>query len=311
MCALILQKEKVLCQAENEFPSFTKTTKVYAKNDWYGKSAHATLGNVAFEQKTKIQIFSNSFALYNPNRCVTGNFTPERAKNDIGKFSKHSRLRMMKVLSKLNLNSYAGVFHVTLTYRNEFPKSLTEVKYQFKKFTQLLKYRNLEFSFVSRIEFQKRGAPHLHVIFLFKQFPKFRNIESARIYFTEYWLRSIESDSLAQLLHAVKVTSTKEPKQFFYYVSKYSAKEDEVNSYGFKGRRWSCSSNLDISPLEEYDISNSNSLVLCAKLKGYLKKKNRLSLELEQAITRAPHFHLLISNEEFFEVLAFKNTDSP
>lgn len=51
---------------------------------------------------------------------------------------------------------------ITLTYPNEYSNNGVEVKYHLNRFTKFLKSKNCQYTWV--IEFQKRGAPHFHLI---------------------------------------------------------------------------------------------------------------------------------------------------
>lgn len=77
----------------------------------------------------------------------------------ITKFSKQSAKNL-----KFHMNNSKVKFSnmITLTYPSEFPTNGIEVKYHLNRFTKFLKDQKCEYTWI--IEFQKRGAPHFHLI---------------------------------------------------------------------------------------------------------------------------------------------------
>lgn len=77
----------------------------------------------------------------------------------ITKFSKKSGKNL-----KFHMNNSKVKFSnmITLTYPADYPTDGVEVKYQLNRFTKFLKEQNCEYTWI--IEFQKRGAPHFHLI---------------------------------------------------------------------------------------------------------------------------------------------------
>lgn len=80
-------------------------------------------------------------------------------RKSITKFSKQSAKNL-----KFHMNNSKIKFSnmITLTYPNEYPCNGIEVKYHLNRFTKFLKTKNCQYTWV--IEFQKRGAPHFHLI---------------------------------------------------------------------------------------------------------------------------------------------------
>lgn len=77
----------------------------------------------------------------------------------ISKFSKKSAKNL-----KFHMNNSKVKFSnmITLTYPSEYSNNGTEIKYHLNRFTKFLKSKDCQYTWV--IEFQKRGAPHFHLI---------------------------------------------------------------------------------------------------------------------------------------------------
>jgi hypothetical protein len=80
-------------------------------------------------------------------------------KKSITKFSKKSSKNL-----KFHMNNSKVKFSnmITLTYPSEYSNNGVEIKYHLNRFTKFLKLKKCEYTWI--IEFQKRGAPHFHLL---------------------------------------------------------------------------------------------------------------------------------------------------
>ncbi len=80
-------------------------------------------------------------------------------KKSITKFSKKSSKNL-----KFHMNNTKNRFSnmITLTYPSEYSNNGIEIKYHLNRFTKFLKLKKCEYTWI--IEFQKRGAPHFHLL---------------------------------------------------------------------------------------------------------------------------------------------------
>jgi len=84
--------------------------------------------------------------------------TPHRG--TIKGFSNRSRKRLFEMFNRLEIKAF---LFITLTYGQEFPDGNAS-KRDLKVFIQRLKRKYPQAAGVWRIEFQKRGAPHFHLL---------------------------------------------------------------------------------------------------------------------------------------------------
>ena len=80
-------------------------------------------------------------------------------KKSITKFSKKSSKNL-----KFHMNNTKNRFSnmITLTYPSEYSNNGIEIKYHLNRFTKFFKLKKCEYTWI--IEFQKRGAPHFHLL---------------------------------------------------------------------------------------------------------------------------------------------------
>lgn len=254
------------------------------------------------QKKNRLFVFQNLLTIHDSSGTKQISHPPLRHSNDIITFSRNSRLRLMRITSKICLDNYAEVVHCTFTFHNSFPSQTDDIKKLFKNFWNKLNYNFPGTHFVWRLDFQKRGAPHYHIIFLFPLGVRINDGEYFRLVLSKYWLESINETSIPAKLYGVKCTRTKEPKKFFAYVSKYAAKIEEVTNENYKARRWGYSRELDQSVIIDYYPDKELMKVFKRNLHAWLKKRNRMSRDFENVFFEGDCINVFIGEDEFQQI---------
>lgn len=156
--------------------------------------------------------------------------TSKRGK--ISGFSQRSRKRLLDYTSRIDWQGQKAVF-VTLTYPRVFP-SAKEAKKHLKAFMERVRRRFPEASGLWRLEFQKRGAPHFHILFFNLEWWDKREVQQA-------WGEIIKYEKPFTRIELIRSW-----RKAMSYVSKYIAKRDSPeNARGFNylpylhaGRVW-------------------------------------------------------------------------
>jgi len=228
---------------------------------------------------------------------------PSRSESDISCFSQNSRLRLMRLCGRVNTQSYADVMHCTLTYHNSYPSISAAIKTNFHNFYKILRYHFPSVSIIWRLEFQRRGAPHYHLILLSrkKYFSKNCQIEQKRL--TSLWLLAIKDDNISLRLHGCKCTRCNDNSKFFTYISKYSAKVESNNVTPYSGRRWGYSDDLDQTSLLCKPYTNTFIHLFKQRLVDLLHSQGRLSNEFRLAILDNQLIQVFMSADESLRLL--------
>ena len=183
--------------------------------------------------------------------------TPVRRKGDIQRFSKSSRLRLMRKLNRVQSQLLTTPLFITLTHRHG-SHTVEQFQYAFrKKFLPALKEIIPECCFIWRLEPHRNGKPHYHLIVW--SFRKKITIES-EFYLRKIrqaWRESIDQHDRAAQLYSCKIEPLGSHKKVMSYVSKYVAKEDDEVGSQIEGRRWASSSNLPAGPITEVNLTRS------------------------------------------------------
>lgn len=125
----------------------------------------------------------------------------------VNEFSSASRRRLMGLIAKLEPQK---TIFLTLTYPAEFP-SPRQAKKDLKKMLQRLQRDAPSMSAIWRLEFQKRGAPHFHVLlFNFPYVPK--------QFIEQDWAQVIGQRAFT------RIEMIRDRRKLMNYVSKYVAK---------------------------------------------------------------------------------------
>lgn len=224
---------------------------------------------------------------------------PKREQNDITEFTLKSRRRMLKKLNKADLQLYQNFLFITLTYPNNFPTDRAKYKRDLDVLIKRMKAHFTDFEDLWKLEAQKRGAPHYHILFYFTKVP---NIQYLKKWISKNWYevvhRNLDEKDPKHLLAGTNVKKVKGAKHLVYYMSKYMNKEETVPMKN-QGRFWGCSRNWGIFVAEK--VLKGNQLIQFKRLiKRYVKKSNRY---FSKKITRMPTFEVFINHRTTIRAL--------
>lgn len=139
-------------------------------------------------------------------------------RGDITVFSKSSRLRLLKLLARVSPPKVDGFRHrctfLTLTSREFFHPR--EFKRLMQVFFKRIGRKAPKLSAVWRLEYQKRGAPHVHCIIYNAPF------------IDKIWIQEAWGEIIGQERPFTRIESVKSYKHLMSYASKYAAKVETV-----------------------------------------------------------------------------------
>lgn len=141
-------------------------------------------------------------------------------RGNVTHFSDGSRRRLMKKMARLKANK--AIF-VTLTYPAAFPHA-DIAQQHLKAYLQRFRYHFPKASAVWRLEYQKRGAPHFHILFYNLPF-------IPRRYWQGWWKR-IVNKYIGNDEPRVDIQVVRSRRGIMFYVSKYIAKADAPDPVG-------------------------------------------------------------------------------
>jgi len=152
----------------------------------------------------------------------------QRGKVDPG-FSPQSRKRLFDLLNTLNEHAMRKALFVTLTYKRDYVKP-KEVKSNLKSFIQSIRRNYPLHSGIWKLEFQRRGSPHFHIIVFGRYIP--------HDWVAVQWNRIAENGDRDHLRAGTEVRAVKDRRSACAYVGKYMGKLAKEEAKEHVGRLW-------------------------------------------------------------------------
>lgn len=156
-------------------------------------------------------------------------------RSDIKEFSKASRERLAFVAANSDV---VFTSMLTLTYPREFPNDGRDVKRNLNHFLVMLRKKVPALEYLWFLEFQKRGAPHIHLL-----------IRGARVnkpmmqWVSQTWYRVCGTGDVKHLAAGTRLERIKVPNGARNYAVKYAHKMQQKSvppNYRNVGRFWGC-----------------------------------------------------------------------
>ena len=195
-------------------------------------------------------------------------------RGNITRLSEKSRKRLLEFLISIPWENYDPdqVREVTLTYHENYPDNGKEVKRQLDNFRRDIMRKYPKSIFIWKLEYQKRGAPHFHIILITKKVEElgdyqvikdgeiyfFDRVEKKRIEVGERGLRAFvqekwshhTKDSIEQFNSGIEVEEVRKKESIAFYLCKYIAKDRKATKKEYQhevpewfkncGRWWGC-----------------------------------------------------------------------
>lgn len=140
---------------------------------------------------------------------------------------------------------------LTLTYPRDFPTNGKEVKRHLNTFLSWLRSANSGLEYLWFLEFQKRGAPHFHIMVNVDMVSRKKEV-SIR------WYETVQSGDVKHLKAGTNTQRIRKSDGAARYTAKYASKQYQKvvpDDYRDVGRFWGCSSGVPPKPEQTFDIS--------------------------------------------------------
>lgn len=221
------------------------------------------------EKKGVIKIYTDgSLIEVSKNRLSVKVYEDMPTRGKVTGFSKKSRLRLLKRMGQVN-KSELPLF-VTLTYPAEFPNDKSVYKADLDKFIKRLVYRFPKVAGFWRLEFQKRGAPHYHLLIWGLPYSK-----AIQKFISYLWYMTVKSGDEKHLQAGTQVQRVRSWRGVMSYASKYMAKE--MNFGQECGRVWGCfnAGHIPWSKVLEVEVSQEKVIKAMRLMRRYARIKAR------------------------------------
>jgi hypothetical protein len=187
--------------------------------------------------------------------------------------SRKSRKNLLRLCNQLQPSE--NYYFVTLTYQLWEDDNFKLWKRQLDRVFQGLRYHFPESSGVWRLEFQKRKAPHYHILFHIPENPSCQKLKTI---LRKYWLSALGQDSKAITRYGVKVDQVgNDYKNCALYSAIYSAKDANDRIDIKTGRPWGKynQTKLPVHAFQAYEMSRVRQTILRRICRKWLQAHQR------------------------------------
>jgi hypothetical protein len=185
-------------------------------------------------------------------------------RGEITGFTAKSRRRLLDLLNRTH--SDAIPLFVTLTYPASWPERPAEWKRHLDVFAKsLARVGRGRLSAVWKLEPQRRGAPHFHLLVW-----GVRHLHRFRDWLSAVWYRIVDSGDERHLRAGTQAAQVKSRRGVMWYASKYMSKAVAAAGWVNPGRFWGVL-NRDALPLAD-DVTMEVPVWLAHRLKRWLRR---------------------------------------
>lgn len=178
-------------------------------------------------------------------------------RGEVSEFSLRSRRRLAFVASNTDIMFTSML---TLTYPRQFPNDGKDVKRNLNAFLVALRRKTPEVSMLWFLEFQRRGAPHIHIMLR-----GVRVWRPMQLWASETWYRIVDSGDLRHLAAGTQLARVRKPNGARNYCVKYAYKMRQKvvpPDYRNVGRFWGHSK--DVRPVMRCEKQCTNDDLVAA-----------------------------------------------
>ncbi len=201
---------------------------------------------------------------------------PEAERSAIIEFSRKSRQRLRLDLARVDQRTCGRPLFISLTYPNEFPLDAATFKGHLRAIGERLRRSFPHAGFHWKLEFQKRGAAHFHLIGW--NLPSDREqLRVLREWFAFAWYEVVGSGVWKHFCAGTSVEVIRSQFGIMRYVGPYVAKDDQSMPGAKVGRYWGHIARAQIPYAESVQQlrSPAESLLDWRTARRYMRALNR------------------------------------
>ena len=241
--------------------------------------------------------------VYSPHKELTKkSHIRKNNRGTIRKFSNKSRFRLFSTLAKIKIDLPNKPIFISLTYHYGHRLIINDNKTHLHHFLVRLRLYDPYVQFIWRIELQKRGAPHFHLI-IFPGFlqERYNEFEYKKI-ISLLWHEIADPYSRAHKEYGCKSITINSYREACIYLSKYVAKLPKSEVDIPIGKHWGCSRNLPFCIVGTIHANKKDNQKVINILRAWLIKNGRAAVANPDYFNINRDQIILIRSEEFFHL---------
>lgn len=239
-----------------------------------------------------------------PRPRLSSSIPPEPPKRGaVNTFSRASRRRLIKTFMKLESSRLHAPYFVTLTFHHWDETTRRPAHEYLNTFLTDLRRTYPDSFYLWRLELQKRGAPHYHLIIWQPAGLIDFDEDGLKSWINATWHRIADPESEAHAKHGVRVDRATSFRKAFSYVTKYTAKYGGDNDEGYPGRRWARSRSLPVDSICGFEITDASAHYLKRILRKMINKRAGKKTMLAEYMKRPQSCLIRLDAEEAYRLL--------
>jgi len=255
------------------------------------------------DETHRVRVFENVIEVQAVIPCQLPPWPIAGKKKKITDFSARSRRNLLKLLGRTRFNQLHFLYFATLTYHNSYPNTSVRAKRDIKVFLQRLVKKHPDINYVWRYEFQRRGAPHFHLILAWPIYVAGPGREKLEKELYSLWSDFLNCGCKHCQKHSVDVRKVTSYRQVRSYVSKYISKNPAPSPTDSPGRFWGHSSNLPCKPYVDVHLNPDSFERLRSLCHKILRSHGEKSYQYAEIVNKSWSFFVLLDNDDRPEVL--------
>lgn len=251
----------------------------------------------------QVEVYEHAFFV-RPVPRMRPSDPPEPPKRGaVNSFSRASRRRLIKTFMRLQSSLLHAPYFVTLTFHH-WEESERRPPHEYLNIFLTDLKRNYPTSlYLWRLELQRRGAPHYHLIIWFPAGEAEPDDDDFRSYVRDAWHRIADPDSQDHKKHGTRVDRAESYRRAFLYVCKYTAKSGSHDDTGYPGRRWARSRSLPTDPVSSFEITDKAAHYLKRILRKLVNKRAGKVTPISRHMKRPQSCIIRLDVDEAYQLL--------
>jgi len=258
--------------------------------------------NAIFENMNHFKVYSHCVQFKKRYTLPKRSPRERKTRGSISKFSKKARFRLFELLSMIDNNLDFPPLFVTLTYHYGHLNNKKSTKSELHNFLVQLRNYDPDVQFIWRIELQKRGAPHYHLLI----FPGQGESKCAREHYISIvrhiWHEIADPNSKAHGKYGCLIKTVRSYREACIYLSKYIAKVPEGLDDIEVGKHWGNSRKLPVKMKKRIGMWDDEAKIIIRKILKWMRENGKAKYANEEFLNIHGDFTVFIDEKDFLDL---------
>ncbi len=205
------------------------------------------LGSYLNGRNRAVSVYSHLLTISQPPPQTRPSTAKPPKRGIITEFSRSSRKRLWYLLSSIDYRRFARPVWTTLTYHHGWSSDPSAIQRHVNTFLTDLRRQYPTITYIRRVEYQRRGAPHHHLLMMLPAGDDRLSSPAAHAWIAETWHRIADPSSIDHRAHGTHTVNVESWRHLATYISKYLGKVADGEKNVRLNRCWAASRDIPTS----------------------------------------------------------------